>query len=200
MVCNGLLGGLVAMRFHRPGRCRLDRVVAGGLVPWSAGVLKRRFRIDDPVGVIAVHGVCGVWGVLALGLFADRTYAADWNGVAGNVRGIIFGDPRQLLAQTVGVVANVALFFPRRSSSFARLIGCSATACRQKPKRPVWTGPRWGLRRTRRGSAAPGRICRTSDSARYAELSLAAVSAGFTARPEVPRSNRLVQRPPLRVR
>jgi Amt family ammonium transporter len=45
-------------------------------------------------------------------LFADGTYGADWNGVAGNVRGIIFGDPRQLLAQTVGVVANVAFVFP----------------------------------------------------------------------------------------
>jgi ammonia channel protein AmtB len=30
------------------------------LSPWSAGVLERRFRIDDPVGAIAVHGVCGV--------------------------------------------------------------------------------------------------------------------------------------------
>jgi Amt family ammonium transporter len=116
MVCNGLLGGLVAITgpcaFIGPAAAVLIGVVAGGLVPWSAGVLERRFRIDDPVGAIAVHGVCGVWGVLALGLFADGTYGADWNGVAGNVRGIIFGDPRQLLAQTVGVVANVAFVFP----------------------------------------------------------------------------------------
>jgi Amt family ammonium transporter len=45
-------------------------------------------------------------------LFADGTYGTEWNGVAGNVRGLVSGDPRQLLAQTVGIVANVAFVFP----------------------------------------------------------------------------------------
>ncbi|HXI59566.1 MAG TPA: ammonium transporter [Polyangia bacterium] len=116
MVCNGLLGGLVAITapcaFVSPAAAVLIGVVAGGLVAWAVVLLERRFRIDDPVGAIAVHGVCGLWGALAVGLFADGTYGAGWNGVAGHVRGLIFGDPTQLLAQVVGVAANVAFVFP----------------------------------------------------------------------------------------
>ena len=116
MLCNGLLGGLVAITapcaFVGQAVAVLIGIVAGALVPWSVELLERRFRLDDPVGAIAVHGVCGVWGALAVGLFADGSYGADWNGVAGNVRGVIFGDPKQLLAQVVGVVANVAFVFP----------------------------------------------------------------------------------------
>jgi Amt family ammonium transporter len=126
MVCNGLLGGLAAITgscpFVSPATAVLIGLVAGILVPWSAGVLERRYRIDDPVGAIAVHGVCGAWGALAVGLFADGTYGADWNGVAGNVRGILFGDPKQLLAQTVGIVANVAFVFPA-AFFFFRFVG-----------------------------------------------------------------------------
>jgi Amt family ammonium transporter len=59
---------------------------------------------------------------LALGLFADGTYGADWNGVAGNVRGILFGDPKQLFAQAVGIVANVAFVFPV-AFVFFRVVG-----------------------------------------------------------------------------
>jgi Amt family ammonium transporter len=116
MVCNGFLGGLVAITapcaFVSPAAAVLIGVVAGALVPWAVMALERRFRVDDPVGAIAVHGVAGVWGALAVGLFADGTYGAGWNGVAGNVRGILFGDPKQLLAQLVGVLANVAFVVP----------------------------------------------------------------------------------------
>ncbi len=66
------------------------------------GVLK----IDDPVGAIAVHGVNGAWGVLSLGLFADGTYGDGWNGVAGPVKGLFYGDSSQFLAECVGVLAN----------------------------------------------------------------------------------------------
>ncbi|HEX3694055.1 MAG TPA: ammonium transporter [Polyangia bacterium] len=126
MVCNGLLGGLVAITascaFVGPESAVLIGAVAGVLVPWSVELLERRLRIDDPVGAIAVHGVCGLWGALTVGLFADGTYGAEWNGVAGNVRGLIFGDPRQLLAQTVGIVANLAFVFPA-AFFFFRLVG-----------------------------------------------------------------------------
>ena len=42
--------------------------------------------IDDPCGAISVHGVSGAWGVLAVGLFADGTYGAGWNGVGATAR------------------------------------------------------------------------------------------------------------------
>ena len=42
--------------------------------------VERKLKIDDPVGAIAVHGVCGTFGVLAVGLFANGSYGAGWNG------------------------------------------------------------------------------------------------------------------------
>ena len=115
MTCNGLLGGLVAITascaFVTPAAAVMIGLVAGVLVVWSVALLERRLQIDDPVGAIAVHGTCGAWGALALGLFADGSYGAGWNGVAGPVRGLLFGDPSQLLAQCIGVSSNLIFVF-----------------------------------------------------------------------------------------
>jgi ammonium transporter, Amt family len=115
MACNGLLGGLVAITascaFVSPAAAVLVGAVAGLLVVWVVGLLERRLRIDDPVGAVAVHGACGTWGALAVGLFADGSYGVGWNGVAGPVRGLLFGDPGQLAAQGAGVAANLAFVF-----------------------------------------------------------------------------------------
>ena len=71
-------------------------------------MLATELPVDDPCGAISVHGVCGSWGVLALGLFADGTYGIGWNGVGANsthgVRGLFYGDPGQLGAQMFHVV------------------------------------------------------------------------------------------------
>ena len=83
-------------------------------------------RIDDPVGAISVHGLCGAWGALAVGLFADGSFGEGWNGVGGPVRGLLFGDAGQLVAQTIGVVTNVAFVFGAAYLLFVvldRLIG-----------------------------------------------------------------------------
>ena len=115
MVCNGLLGGLVAITascaFVAPAAAVLVGLVAGVIVVWTVQLLERRLRVDDPVGAVAVHGACGTWGALALGLFADGSYGAGWNGVAGPVRGLLFGDPGQLAAQAIGVLANLLVVF-----------------------------------------------------------------------------------------
>jgi len=58
-----------------------------------------------------VHGACGIWGALALGLFADGTYGDGWNGVAGPVRGLLYGDAGQFFAQLIGVTVNVVVVF-----------------------------------------------------------------------------------------
>ncbi len=135
MACNGLLGGLVAITgpcaFVSPAAAVLIGVVAGFLVVRVVAWVEFRFRIDDPVGAFAVHGVCGCWGALALGLFADGTYGAGWNGVAGPVRGLLFGDPRQLLAQVIGAATNVLFVFPVAFGFFKltdRLIGNRVSA------------------------------------------------------------------------
>jgi Amt family ammonium transporter len=115
MTCNGLLGGLVAITascaFVSPAAAALVGVVAGVLVVWAVRLLERRLRVDDPVGAVAVHGVCGTWGALALGLFADGSHGFGWNGVAGPVRGLLFGDAGQLAAQAIGVLANLVFVF-----------------------------------------------------------------------------------------
>ncbi|MGZ6125590.1 MAG: ammonium transporter [Myxococcales bacterium] len=116
MCCNGLLGGLVAITgpcaFVAPAAAVLIGVVAGLLTPYAVMALERRWRVDDPVGAISVHGVCGLWGALALGLFADGSYGSGWNGVEGPVRGLLFGDASQFAAQCIGVAANVLFVFP----------------------------------------------------------------------------------------
>ena len=115
LTCNGLLGGLVAITapcaFVSPAAAVLIGLVAGLIVTKAVSVLERRFRIDDPVGAIAVHGCCGAWGALALGLLADGSYGAGWNGVKGPVTGLLFGDSNQFFAQLIGVVVNAAFVF-----------------------------------------------------------------------------------------
>ena len=58
-----------------------------------------------------MHGVCGVWGALALGIFADGSYGDGWNGVAGPVRGLLYGDAGQFFAQLIGVTVNIVVVF-----------------------------------------------------------------------------------------
>jgi len=115
MTCNGLLGGLVSITapcaFVSPAAAVMIGAIAGLIVVAGVLIIERRFRIDDPVGAIAVHGVCGLWGALALGLFADGTYGDGWNGVAGPVRGLFYGDVGQFTAQLIGVVVNLVVVF-----------------------------------------------------------------------------------------
>ena len=110
-----LLGGLVSITascaFVAPPAAALIGVIAGLLVALSVGGLERWIRIDDPVGAVAVHGICGTWGALALGLFADGSFGEGWNGVPGPVRGLLFGDAGQLVAQAIGVVTNIVFVF-----------------------------------------------------------------------------------------
>ena len=72
-----------------------------------------KLKVDDPVGAISVHGVCGLWGGLSVGLFADGTsnYGGSWNGVTGSVTGLFYGDAGQLVAQLVGIATLVGFVF-----------------------------------------------------------------------------------------
>ncbi|MGC8782796.1 MAG: hypothetical protein ACP5RN_00200 [Armatimonadota bacterium] len=57
--------------------------VLGGIVVVISVLLLDRAKVDDPVGAVSVHGVCGVLGTLALGLFAQEGYAPACNKEAG---------------------------------------------------------------------------------------------------------------------
>ncbi|BCV21454.1 ammonium transporter [Moorella sp. Hama-1] len=117
MMCNGVLAGLVAITapcafVNAPVACLIG-AVAGVLVVWSVYFFDHVVKVDDPVGAISVHLVNGLWGLLAVGLFADGTYGAGWNGVgvdsylgvAGQgVTGLFYGDPTQFVAQLINMV------------------------------------------------------------------------------------------------
>ena len=85
VMCNGMLAGLVAITascgFVGSTGAVIIGAVAGVLVVWALFFVERVLRIDDPVGAVAVHGVNGAWGIIALGLMADGSYGQGWNGV-----------------------------------------------------------------------------------------------------------------------
>ncbi|MEO7097902.1 MAG: ammonium transporter [Luteolibacter sp.] len=85
MLCNGLLAGLVAITapcaFVSTSGAVIIGLVAGVVVVFSVFFWERVVKVDDCVGAISVHGVCGAWGVLAVGLFANGSYGAGWGGV-----------------------------------------------------------------------------------------------------------------------
>ncbi|HWA59170.1 MAG TPA: ammonium transporter [Gemmatimonadales bacterium] len=113
MLANGVLAGLVAITapcafVTAPVACLIG-AIAGVLVCWSVYFVDRTLKIDDPVGAISVHGVNGAWGVLSLGLFADGTYGDGFNGVAGGVKGLFYGDAGQFAAQLIGTATNIVV-------------------------------------------------------------------------------------------
>lgn len=111
MACNGALAGLVAITapcaFVNSISAMIIGSVAGILVCISVSIIENKFKIDDPVGASSVHLVNGLWGMIALGLFADGTYGDGLNGVAGGVRGLFYGDWGQLISQLIAVAVVI---------------------------------------------------------------------------------------------
>ncbi|HTQ38441.1 MAG TPA: hypothetical protein VMJ32_05410 [Pirellulales bacterium] len=123
LMCNGLVSGLVAISaacaFVEPWAALAIGAIGGVLVIISV-LFWDKVGIDDPVGAISMHGVAGLWGVIAVGLFATGKFGAGWNGVARDdyaklpggvdgVRGLFYGDGGQLVAQLLE--AGVLLVF-----------------------------------------------------------------------------------------
>lgn len=115
MAVNGLLAGLVAITapcaFVTAPSAVLIGLIAGVLVVLSVLFVDGVLKVDDPVGAVSVHGTCGAWGVLSLGLFADGTYGDKWNSVEGTVKGLFYGDASQLAAQVIDVIVNFVFVF-----------------------------------------------------------------------------------------
>src|SRR5215213_3733853 len=109
MSVNGILAGLVAITapcaFVSPLGAVIIGLVAGVLVCLASFALERA-KIDDPVGAVPVHFVNGMWGVLAVGIFAvGNPDTGAWNGVTSPVTGIAGGSFSQLLPQLFEVLA-----------------------------------------------------------------------------------------------
>jgi ammonium transporter, Amt family len=116
LMCNGMLGGLVAITapcaFVSPPAAIVIGLIAGVITVRGVLTLEKR-GIDDPVGAIAVHAISGLWGLISVGLFADGTFGDGYNGVAGPVTGLFYGHhlPSQLLAQCIAAVVCIAWNF-----------------------------------------------------------------------------------------
>jgi Amt family ammonium transporter len=116
MMANGMLAGLVAITapcaFVAPWAAAVIGGIAGLLVIESVFFVERKLKIDDPVGAISVHGVCGSFGVIAVGIFSNGSYGAGWNGSPSEgIEGIIKGDWGQLGAQVLGLVVIWTIIF-----------------------------------------------------------------------------------------
>lgn len=107
MTVNGALAGLVAITapcaFVNGISSFIIGIVAGFLVCIAVPFFENKCKLDDPVGAISVHGVNGLWGVIALGLFADGKYGDGINGVSGGVTGLFYGNASQFFAQLICV-------------------------------------------------------------------------------------------------
>ncbi len=103
MSLNGALAGLVGITAPTavvtPFGAVLIGLIAGVIVVYAVEFLDKVLHIDDPVGAISVHGICGVWGTLAVGLF----------GATEDITGLFYGGGfTQLGIQALGVVSVAA--------------------------------------------------------------------------------------------
>ncbi|MDX6484720.1 MAG: ammonium transporter, Amt family [Gaiellaceae bacterium] len=106
---NGFLAGLVAVTcpcyWVSPAGSILIGAVAGVIVVVGVEVLEW-LRIDDPIGAVPVHGFCGIWGTLSLGLFASGQYGVTGVFAADNtapLTGLFYGGGFKVLAaQAIG--------------------------------------------------------------------------------------------------
>ena len=105
---NGALAGLVSITAGTANMSPTGAVIVGALggilVVYSIDIIEKFFKVDDPVGAISVHGVCGAWGTIAVGLFAHPSF--------GGVSGLFYGGgTTQLVSQIIGVASVFAWVF-----------------------------------------------------------------------------------------
>jgi len=102
LALNGALGGLVGITAPcavvSDGASIYIGIAAGVLVVYGV-VWLNRLKIDDPVGAFPVHGICGVWGTLAVGIFGQGALGAPNDGL------FYGGGFTQLGIQSLGIVA-----------------------------------------------------------------------------------------------
>ena len=113
MACNGALAGLVGITagaaYVEPWSAVVIGAVAAPIMMGSVVFLDRVLKIDDPISAVSVHGTAGLWGLLAVGIFASGN-----NGVEGLVKGEGLQIVSQLISMGVvlawGLVTGFAMF------------------------------------------------------------------------------------------
>ncbi len=103
-LASGVVAGLVAITpaagFVTMPASLVIGIVAGLLGYFSVAVLKNKIGYDDSLDAFGVHGMCGIWGALATGLFANPI-------VTEGAAGLFYGNPKQLWIQLVSIVATI---------------------------------------------------------------------------------------------
>jgi Amt family ammonium transporter len=105
---SGAVAGLVAITPSCGFVSVLPSILIGfvaGIIGYAAVSLKYRFKYDDSLDVVGVHGVCGIWGVVSIGLFASKLV----NPMGAN--GLIFGNPALLGIQMMSIVVAMGYSF-----------------------------------------------------------------------------------------
>ncbi len=114
MSLNGALAGLVAITAPCAWVSAPSAVIIGaiaGVLVVASVLFLEAHGVDDPVGAVSVHGACGIWGLISVGLFADGTYG-NYSTKAPFVKGLFFGGGAdQLIAQLIGAGALIAWAF-----------------------------------------------------------------------------------------
>jgi Amt family ammonium transporter len=129
LCANGWVGGLVASSagcaFIAPAASVMIGLIAGALVVFSIELFEARLTVDDPGGSISVHAASGIWGIMAVGLFA-------------RFRNPVQSDAAQWLAQLIGVGTLLGFVLPMT-------FGLNALLDRFYPQRVAADGERQGL-------------------------------------------------------
>ena len=106
MAANGALAGLVGITagcaYVDPWAAVVIGLIAGIIMIFGVRFVKNILKADDPVGAVTVHGICGAWGLLAVGIFASGH---------NDVTGLVVGNAAQLLPQIVGILTAIVWGF-----------------------------------------------------------------------------------------
>jgi len=104
-IASGVVAGLVAITpaagFVGMSASLIIGLVAGILGFYSVAVFKQKLGYDDSLDAFGVHGMCGVWGALATGIFANPA-------ITEGAKGLVFGNPKQLWIQVISIVGTAS--------------------------------------------------------------------------------------------
>jgi ammonium transporter, Amt family len=104
-LASGIVAGLVSITpaagFVNMPAALIIGLVAGMFGYYSVAVLKHKLGYDDSLDAFGVHGMCGVWGALATGLFANPA-------ITEGASGLFYGNPKQVWIQFVSIIATAA--------------------------------------------------------------------------------------------
>jgi len=104
-IASGIVAGLVAITpaagFVNMPAALVIGIVAGLIGFFSVSRLKMKFGYDDSLDAFGVHGICGIWGAVATGIFANPA-------ITEGVSGLLYGNPRQVVVQLISIAATIA--------------------------------------------------------------------------------------------